>query len=111
MTDSYLAQMEVQIEKLLAHCDTLEAKSAQLQLQLDTANRAEQDRRDEYQQLLSQYDNLDQEFNTLIAKEQRARISEQQALHGKAKLVQLNDQTKAHIEKMIGRLKTLEQNA
>ena len=47
MTETYLAQLEVQIERLLAHCDTLEEKNLQLQNQTLIANQAEQDRRGE----------------------------------------------------------------
>ncbi|GEM_PF-2521589 len=111
MTETYLAQLEVQIERLLAHCDTLEEKNLQLQNKTLIANQAEQDRRTEYQQLMSRYDELDKSLQELTAKEQRARVSEQQALQEKSKLVQLNDRTKNHIEKMISRLKALEQNS
>lgn len=110
MTESYLAQLEVQIERLLVHCDNMEEKMQQLQTQADNANQAEQERRNEYQQLMSRYNELDKNLQDMSAKEARARTSEHQALQEKAKLVQLNDRTKNHIEKMISRLKALEQS-
>jgi len=111
MSESYLAQLEVQIERLLVHCDNMEEKIHQLQSQADIANQAEQERRDEYKVLMTRYNDLDKDLQDMSAKEQRARTSEQQALQEKAKLSQLNDRTKNHIEKMISRLKALEQNA
>ena len=109
MTESYLAQLEIQIERLLAYCDTLDEKNLVLQNQYDSANDAEQQRRVEYRQLVSRYDELNVMLQEMTAKEKRARQSEQQALQEKAKLAQLNDNTKNHIEKMIDRLKALEQ--
>ncbi|MFT5707857.1 MAG: hypothetical protein ACI9ES_002158 [Oceanospirillaceae bacterium] len=111
MTETYLAQLEIQIERLLVHCDHLDEKILQLQSQNENANQAEQNRRAEYQQLMARYNALDKNLQDMSAKEQRARISEQEALQEKAKLVQLNDRTKSHIEKMISRLKALEQNS
>ncbi|EPJ46583.1 MAG: hypothetical protein OFPII_19700 [Osedax symbiont Rs1] len=111
MTESYLAQLEVQIERLLTHTDNLEESNLQLQNRVASANQAEQDRRAEYQQLMTRYDELDKKFQDMSAKELRARSSEQQALQEKSKLAQLNDRTKSHIEKMISRLKALEQNS
>ena len=80
MTESYLAQLEVQIERLLVHCDNMEEKIQHLQSQNDTANQAEQERRSEYQQLMSRYNALDKNLQDMSAKEQRARQSEQSAL-------------------------------
>lgn len=111
MTDSYLTQMETHIEKLLAHCESLQAQNTQLTNQLKSTEQTEIDAQHNLNELKTRYADLEQDFNALIAKEHRARISEQQALHEKATLIQLNDQTKKHIEKMISRLKTLEQNA
>jgi uncharacterized protein (TIGR02449 family) len=111
MTESYLAQLEVQIERLLTHCDNLEEQNLQLQERVNGANQAEQERRSEYQQLMTRYDALDKNYQEMSAKEQRAVTSEHQALQEKAKLAQLNDRTKSHIEKMISRLKALEQNS
>lgn len=42
MTESYLAQLEIQIERLLAYCDTLDEKNLALQNQYNSANDAEQ---------------------------------------------------------------------
>ena len=109
MTESYLAQLEIQIERLLAYCDTLDEKNLALQNQYNSANDAEQQRRAEYRQLVSRYDELNVTLQEMSAKEKRARHSEQQALQEKAKLVQLNDKTKNHIHKMIDCLKALEQ--
>ncbi|MEM5528798.1 hypothetical protein WN093_08230 [Gammaproteobacteria bacterium AS21] len=111
MTDSYLTQLEVKIEQLLTHCDSLEKANSQMRLQLNNTHQTEQENRTQHQQLISQNEQLEQDLQTLIAREERARISEQQALYEKANLVQLNDQTKNQISKMISRLKTLEQNA
>lgn len=55
-------------------------------------------------QLLSRCEQLELENAHL-------RLSEQQARQERAKLLQTNDQTRVKVEKMIQRLKTLEQNA
>lgn len=111
MTERYLAQLEIQIDNLLSHCENLEQQNKLLQKSIANMQQSESAMSQDYQQLQLQHVELSEHLRILEAKEQRARVSEQNALHEKSKLVQLNDKTRNHIEKMITRLKALEQNA
>jgi len=55
-------------------------------------------------------DQLLQRCARLEYENQQLRDAEQNIRHDKARLLQVNDQTRAQVEKMIQRLKSLEQN-
>ncbi|MGB1236763.1 MAG: hypothetical protein ACPG4U_01055 [Pseudomonadales bacterium] len=108
MTDSTLDQLELHIDALLAHCEKLERENADLRNRLDQSQRVGSER---YNELIQRCASMEIQHQEMSETVERLSSREQQAQAEKQRIANLNLQTRNQVEKMIARLKTLEQNA